>query len=161
MKTPASIRVATMADYDVLCELFELLDEHHRAAEPEIYRQPEGPRRTKERIAFLLNGETGTIYVGEDTDGAVVGFVNVLVQEQPEIPVRAARKYVEIANLVVRPAARRSGVALSLVAAAAEWARCKGFPTVELQVHEFNDAALKFFERAGFHTSKRQMTRAV
>lgn len=81
-----------------------------------------------------------------------------LVAERGERPVglayaRLATEAPEIAHLYsmwVEPSARRSGVGLALVEAAAAWARSERARTLVLQVTEGNAPAASLYQRAGF-----------
>ncbi len=55
-----------------------------------------------------------------------------------------------IRNVATDPAARRRGIARSLIAAAAEWAAEKQAERIDLTVWSFNVAALEMYRRIGF-----------
>ena len=56
---------------------------------------------------------------------------------------------------------RRQGVATDMIMFIKEYARQKGFERLELNMWEFNEGALKFYENAGFHTYRRYMEMEV
>ena len=43
MSPSFQIRTAAAGDYDALCALWTELDEHHRAARPDLFRRPSVP----------------------------------------------------------------------------------------------------------------------
>lgn len=55
------------------------------------------------------------------------------------------------------PAYRRQGVATELIAFVREEAQKRGFERVELNMWEFNEGALAFYEAVGFRTYRRYM----
>ena len=156
-----TIRPAVAADYDALCNLWRELDEHHRAARPELFRVPEGPRRERAWALELIAGPESAILVAEASDGALVGLAALKIEQPPALPVRVVRRHVELHNLVVAAGTRRSGVAGALVAEAVRWTAARGVEELELTVHEFNRTALAFYEDAGFQTSRRRLSLSV
>jgi ribosomal-protein-alanine N-acetyltransferase len=75
-----------------------------------------------------------------ETDGATVGFLAALFSGEE----------MEILNLAVLPAARRAGVASSLLEAALAVARSSGGKRAFLEVRASNAGAIAFYERHGF-----------
>ena len=56
---------------------------------------------------------------------------------------------------------RRQGVATDMIMFIKEYARQKGVKRLELNMWEFNEGALKFYEMTGFHTYRRYMEMEV
>ncbi len=42
-----------------------------------------------------------------------------------------------------------------------DWAEKQGIHDIELHVYEFNKQALNFYEKFGYHTASRRMTRST
>lgn len=101
-----TIRQATEADYEQLCDLFAELDA--------------GPRRTRAHIARLIAGPNSAIYVAAERDARVLHGVATLLRDGPEAP------FVGISELVVHRGSRRRGIGRSLIDHAAKWAARKG-----------------------------------
>jgi putative acetyltransferase len=57
----------------------------------------------------------------------------------------------EVKRMYVRPAARRHGVAATIVRRLEDEARTHGVPRVVLETGDAQQAALRFYERAGFN----------
>lgn len=84
-------------------------------------------------------GPVKQVFVARD-DGRLAGFV-------------AARVMVDVCELesiVVDAAVRKTGVGKALLATLVRWARGNNVVRVELEVRSGNDAAICFYERAGF-----------
>jgi GNAT superfamily N-acetyltransferase len=143
------IRSAVMADYEQLCELFEEVDILHRETRPDIFRKPEGPARSRERVAHLVGGPTETILVAERGD-RLLGLSVVVESPASANPLHVPRQVVEIVTVVVRKSARGQGIGRSLIAASLEWAKRRGAEHVEISVYAFNEDALKIYTAAGF-----------
>jgi len=155
-----SIREAAMNDYQALCKIFDEVDALHRNALPEIYRQPDGPARSREYIHGLIEDEATALLVAE-REGRLVGVVKVSVTETPDIPVYVLRTYAAIDTLVVKKECRRSGIGRSLLEAAEQWARERGAATAELTVMEFNEPAIAFYQRFGYKPASRKMRKPL
>jgi len=89
--------------------------------------------------------------------GEMPGWV---CQEEAEIRgflvARSIGSDIEILNLAVRPQARRLGVGTSLLLQSLEWGRAQQAERAILEVRVSNIAALRFYERFGFHVAGRR-----
>jgi ribosomal protein S18 acetylase RimI-like enzyme len=75
--------------------------------------------------------------------------------------VTGAGRYFGIFLVEVVPAARRHGLARHVVGALAQWAGRLGASTAFLQVEERNEAAVALYQRLGFTTHHRYLTRTA
>ncbi len=154
------IRPARPDEHAALCVLFAELDRFHREARPDIFVEPEGPARSPELIAGLIEGPGSTILVADD-GGVLAGLATLVERTIPSNPVRPERRIAEIDNLVVMPGHRRRGIAGLLLRHAEDWARSRGVTSLELGVWEFNAGAVACYEAAGFVPTTRRLSRAV
>jgi GNAT superfamily N-acetyltransferase len=146
------IRAAAAGDYDQLCELFAEVDAMHRDRLPDIFHQPNGPPRSKERVSSLISGPTSTILVAERRD-ALLGLAVVVELPASTNPLHVPRRVVEIVTLVVRKLARGQGIGKSLLRASLAWARQREAEHVQISVYAFNEDALRFYTAEGFEMS--------
>ena len=70
-------------------------------------------------------------------------------------------KVTVIDNLVVSERFRHQGVGLALVERVHQWAREKGITEVELGVWEFNTPARILYEKLGYQTTRRIMSKRL
>jgi ribosomal-protein-alanine acetyltransferase len=94
-------------------------------------------------VSLLHSGACGWI---ASADGAVCGFLLT----------RIAADEMEILNLAVELARRRSGIGSILLDAAMNWARQNRVSKVHLEVRASNQAALHFYEAHGFRQAARR-----
>jgi ribosomal protein S18 acetylase RimI-like enzyme len=87
-----------------------------------------------------------------------VGFL-VLLYDLPDEVTLTAQAFV--AYTAVEPFARGRGVGRALLEAAEAAAREAGLQYVSLMVTEDNDAARALYDRAGFQTERRMMTKRL
>lgn len=147
-----NIRPATIADYEQLCDLFDEVDRLHRETLPDTFRKADGPPRSRERIAQLVDGPNAVILVAERGE-MLLGLAVLWELPVSPNPMRVPRRVVEIDTIVVRAAARRQGIGRSLIAAAVQWAKGRGADHAEISVYAFNQDALRTYEAAGFTMS--------
>ncbi len=86
----------------------------------------------------------------------IVGFA-VVRYIIPQNPKYAHRKCMHISEFGVNPKYRRHGIATRLLSYAKSAAKARGYLRIELEMWEFNEAALAFYEKAGFVTYLRKM----
>ncbi len=154
------IRRAVEKDYEVYCDLFFEINELHRLALPDIFQQPAGKIIDQEYFLSLLKDEQVAIFFAED-EGKAAGFVFILIRDTPPNPLLARRRYGVVDTLVVRPAFQRTGVGRVLMHKAEEWAVRQGISEIELNVYEFNQGAQAFYQRLGYVTYSRKMSKKL
>lgn len=145
-----------MNDYDVLCKIFEEGDEYHQQALPHIFKKPDGSVRTKEFISSIIANEDEVLFVAEFND-TIIGVIHIRISEAPYIDIMVPRRYAVIDNIVVLNVHRGKGVGKMLMKKAHEWISSKEIKHIELHVWEFNQSAIKFYEKLGYTTASRKM----
>lgn len=155
-----SVREANHKDYEGLCNIFTEVDVFHREALPHIFREPDGPTRTKEFISNIIADENSALFVAE-SNNQIIGVVHIVIRESRDIPILVPRKYAVIDNLAVKKEYRRSGIGKSLVEKAQQWAMDKEITQIELNVWEFNKGAIAFYETLGYKTASRKMWKSL
>jgi ribosomal protein S18 acetylase RimI-like enzyme len=152
-----TIRRATPEDYPSICKLLEEIDALHRDHLPERFQKYEGPAREQEYFAGLLNDPGVALFVAEQ-DGALMGYGHANIAEAPAIPLFVPRRYGVVDEIVVSSACQNRGVGTQLMDSMHNWAREMGATSVELNVYEFNETAIRFYERLGYRTVSRKMS---
>ena len=163
-----AIRAASEGDLDELDQIFDVVDALHREHLPHVFREPDGPAREREYMLDVLSDESYRLFVAvakepvqQDTDGAILGFVQVAIQDTPPIPLLVPRRVARVENLGVRKDARRAGVGRALMDHAQRWAEESGATEIDLNVHEFNQVAIRFYRNLGYATSSRRMSKRL
>ena len=159
--TPAgfNVRQAMPADYPALYPVFAEMDEIHARALPRIFKKTD-PRKMAEHLSSEQAGGTSVLLVAED-QGKIVGFIRLKIERSPDNPLLQPRRYVKIKDLGVTGEYRRRGVGRILMKAAERWAGEQGIEDMELNVWEFNRAALAFYQKLGFDTARRTMSKKI
>lgn len=155
-----SVRKATADDYNTLCELFDELDALHRDNLPNLFQKPSGPVREQAYYLELIADENVGLFVAEAGE-KLVGFVNAIVKDTPAIPVFVPRCYAVVDGIVVKSGFQNQGIGSMLMDKVQEWAIAKGATSIELNVYEFNQTAIFFYERLGYRTLSRKLSKEL
>ena len=103
------------------------------------------------RLAAIEAAPAAKVFVAEDAQGAVVGWLQIA-----QSPYLADGDVAEILGLVVATGVRGGGVGAALVEAAQTWASGRGAAELRVRSRVERERAHRFYERAGFLRSKTQ-----
>lgn len=154
------IRKATKDDYSRLMPLFEQGDALHREHHPDLFREPQGPPRTKDYFDALIESEDVAIFIAEE-EGSPIGLIQVFLRSPADIPILVPRKFAVIDNIIVDENYRGGGVGRQLMHKAHEWAMEKNAYDVELNVYDFNQGALSLYESMGYRIVSHRMSKPL
>jgi ribosomal protein S18 acetylase RimI-like enzyme len=156
----AVIRAAAADDYAILCELFDEVNALHRDHLPRIFQAPTGPIWEQEHYRGLITDENVGLFLAE-VDEKVVGFVHGVMRDTAAIPVLVPRRYATVDCIGVRSDYRSGGIGRMLMHRIQEWALVKGAVAIELNVHEFNGGAIRFYRKLGYDTVSRKLSKVL
>jgi RimJ/RimL family protein N-acetyltransferase len=139
-----NIRQIEEADAERFLELLMRTD-----AEADYLLFEEGERKSsaleqRERIAKYRARDNATIFVAEDEEGAMLGYLSAVGGEA-----KRNRHCVHIV-IGIRSGFRGKGIGSSLFAAMEAWARAAGVVRLELGLMAENVAALALYTKSGF-----------
>jgi len=154
------VRKAIVDDYKMLCELFDELDSLHRENLPDIFQKASGPIREKDYYSGLIADENVGLFVAEIGE-KIIGFSHVIFKDTPPIPILVPRQYALVDSIVVKSGFQNHGIGRMLMDKMQEWAIAKGATSIELHVYEFNETAISFYERLGYQTFSRKMSKEL
>lgn len=106
---------------------------------------------TQQRLAKILAQTDTALYVAEDDNGAVIGWVQALALYSLESGFR-----VEIIGLIVAENARRRGVGRMLVGCIEQWTRARGSGVIVVRSNSQRIKSHLFYPSLGFQHSKDQ-----
>ncbi len=160
--SPAALRLrdAVDADLPALGRLFVEVNGLHVAFRPDVFRAIPTGARVERYLAFRLDEDDCRIFVA-DLDRAPIGFLLARLWQAPRVPIYWQRQEIEVEIVVVAEAARGLGIGRALIRRAHLWAAEVGVERVRLTVHEVNEGARRFYERLGYTTEQRIMSRPV
>jgi ribosomal protein S18 acetylase RimI-like enzyme len=154
------IREARLSDVDALSALLTEVHALHVAALPHIFAPIETDAQTDALVHNHLTEEACQAFVAEDSN-TLVGYCWIRRYDAPPLHLFVPRRYAEIDTLVVAETHRHRGIGGALVERAHEWAAAQGVDEVRIVVYEFNQEALRFYEKLGYETGRRTLWKAL
>ncbi len=149
------VRLARENELERVNELRKQVNDIHVAGKPDVFK-PGFDEVLQNHIYTIWNDPEQSIAVAEK-DGVICGFAVLHHINRPESPFMKERDFLDIDEFCVDEAFRRQGIASEMIAFIRGFAKEKGFHRIELNMWEFNQDALAFYEAAGFRTFRRYM----
>ena len=150
-----TIRFAEQDDLERVNELRKQVNDLHVCGRPETFKAG-FPAELRDHIYTVFRDPRQKIVVAEK-DGTLCGFAVLNHITRPETPYMYVRDYLDIDEFCVDTAFRRQGIASGMIAFIRDYAKSEGFDRIELNMWEFNQDALAFYEAIGFSTYRRYM----
>jgi len=138
------VRRAQKADADALGALWNDLLDTQSEMDDRLNAAPDALERWQNDFPVWLEDETHRIYVAENDDGDLVGFLSAHRWGPPPIYEDSSEVYLD--ELYVAPDARRSGYGTELVTALRTWTERIGAQRIRLSVLHANDDGRAFWE---------------
>jgi ribosomal protein S18 acetylase RimI-like enzyme len=110
-----------------------------------------------DRLIQYIDARVHTLLIA--TNGTQRVAFAIVIRDLPDEVTGTEQAF--IAYMAVEPAYQRQGIASALLRAAEEVAIADGLPFISLMVTEDNAAARRLYERAGFATERRMMTKEL
>ena len=150
------VRYAEKCELTAVNVIRRQVNDLHVNGRPDIFRADGW-----QYIAPLINtrfedSENGGVIVAV-LNGGIVGFATVQYIVKPASPYGLERRFYRIEEFGVDEDHRRMGIATALIDFAKKDAKERGFDKIELDMWEFNETALAFYESMGFRTYRRYM----
>ncbi|MDE2869160.1 MAG: GNAT family N-acetyltransferase [Chloroflexota bacterium] len=155
------LRLAKPTDHHAACRLYAEADALHARERPDRFRPTDKPARSQRLFDAHLADPDQALFVAE-VDGAVVGLVRVQALERlevPDVPALTPRRYAMVQELVVAQNHQRRGIATRLMAEAHRWARDRGLTQIGLSVYDFNQPALRLYQKLGYAPDSHRFSR--
>jgi GNAT superfamily N-acetyltransferase len=112
---------------------------------------PSSEAEIADRFGALKDRRDACVLVGEESKGAIVGWIHMQITESLESGARA-----EIWGLVVAEPARGTGVGRALVEAGERWALSSGLQVIVVRSNTIRVEAHRFYEHLGYQVIKTQ-----
>lgn len=150
------IREGKIEDFEQMIELFEELDSYHRVRLPEIFKKGESIGRPLSHIENMCKSHNSEIFVAE-SEGKLLGLAEVIKKRTIPYPLKKDREWVVLDTIIVREEYREKGIGSMLFDTILDWTKEKGINRIEVNVYEFNQNAISFYEGLGFENFSRIM----
>ena len=150
-----SIRFARENELERVNELRKQVNDLHVAGRPDVFK-PGFCEELRDYIYVIWEDPQKKILVAE-MNGAICGFAVLNHIIRPENPFMFERDFLDVDEFAVDASCRRHGIATAMIRFIQSYARENGFRRLELNMWEFNQDALAFYEAVGFITYRRYM----
>ena len=149
------IRYAKKEDSEQINEIRWEVNDLHSAGRPDIFRSDHCQELADYAVKLLESDDADLIVAFREN--TICGFACIEYKNKPVSPYGVARSYCEISELGVKKEFRRQKIATELFDFIKKEALQKGYEKLELNMWEFNEDALKFYESIGFSTYRRYL----
>ena len=149
------IRFAREDELDRVNELRKQVNDLHVEGKPDVFKAGFNDELYN-HIYDIWNDPEQEIVVA-DADGIICGFAVVHHIYKAENPFMFERDFIDVDELCVAERFRRQGIATEIITFIKDYTKEKGFKRIELNMWEFNQGALEFYEAVGFNTYRRYM----
>ena len=149
------IRFAKEDELEKINVLRKQVNDLHVEGKPDVFK-PGFSEELQNYVYYIFKDPEQKIVVA-DKDGELCGFAILQHIYKPENPFMKVRDFLDIDEFCVDEKHRREGIATALIEFIKNFAIDQGYHRLELNMWEFNQDALAFYEAAGFETFRRYM----
>jgi diamine N-acetyltransferase len=157
-KMAAQIRPMILDDFGALTMLMDEIHDYHVAGAPDAFKHAEAPVLPREQISEKIT-QPDQLYLCAMEGSRMVGFLWGQLHERTETHIHRQRRLVIVDTLGVAESHRGTGVGRALMQAAEQWGVENGAREAFLTVWDFNESAIAFYERLGYNTEQRRMSK--
>ena len=149
------IRFAKEEELERVNVLRRQVNDLHAQGAPEIFKAG-FPDELRDYIYAVYLDPSKKIVVCDDA-GAIRGYAVLSRIVKTETPFMREQDFLDIDEFGVDASCRRQGIGTRMIGFIREFAKSAGIDRVELNMWEFNQDALAFYESVGFVTYRRFM----
>jgi ribosomal protein S18 acetylase RimI-like enzyme len=150
------IRRALGSDAEGVLRLLGQIAAFHHEGRPDVFKA-NSRKYTKGQFEEILQDEKRPVFVAVDENDSVLGYVFCMLMELKEQEPFHSYPLLYIDDFCVDQDARGQNIGRRLFEAVKIHAHETGLKNIELNVWEFNEGAVKFYEKCGFTTQRRRM----
>lgn len=153
------IRLAEYTELDEINILRKQVNDLHTKGKPEFFKEGFS-KELQDFLVDIWNNEKCKIVVAVDSS-RILGYSIFSVAHKKETLFMRKRDYLDIDAICVDKEYRRQGIASSIMKYIENYANGIGIERIELNMWEFNEEALSFYEKSGFKTYRRYLERCI
>jgi len=150
------VREANSNDYIEVCKL--TLDVHklHLKNRPDVYLDIKNPLE-KEYFDDLLDSSNTKLFIVENDDNKELVAYSIIQIMTTKNPIYIQNTFIYIDDFCVKSNVKRIGIGRLLFNHIVDYAKAENATSLQLNVWEFNEDAIKFYETIGMCTRNRRM----
>ncbi len=151
-----NFRKAEEKDAVKIAEMLIGIGALHHNGRPDVYKENLQKYNEKE-ITGIIKNKNSPVFVVTDEEDNVAGYAFCIIRTVEETKALVGRKFLYIDDFCVDEKYRKMHIGTFLMEKVVEEAKKMDVSSIELNVWEFNESAVKFYEKCGFKTQKREM----
>ena len=152
------LRQVRRDDFQQLCEIYQQIHDIHVESIPNVFKKAQA--LSQEYFDALLANENVHFVVAEEGD-ILVGLCISELRPSNDIPVLRKRTLLSVESVGVREGWKGKRVGTKLFADAEKFARKNRADDMVLNVYDFNENAIHFYEKVGFKSLSRRMEKTL
>lgn len=141
--------------YDIL-RLLEQIAAHHQKGRPDIFKS-DVKKYSEKELKEILKDANKPVFIAEDEEGHVVGYVFCIRIQYRSHAVFRDAEVLYLDDVCVDEQCRGQAIGKKLMDAVKNYALEIGVQRLELNVWQFNQGAVHFYENCGFSTQRTHM----
>ncbi|UXI02614.1 GNAT family N-acetyltransferase [Photobacterium sp. TY1-4] len=153
-----NVRIAIADDIEAICRLgYQINQQHHRHV-PHVFSNP---AQSDSGSAFWLElmAADNTIFYVSEVESRISGFIVARLTQNTELSFLNSTRICRVNTIVVDEECQGCGIGNALMTAVERWAVANQADEMRLEVMEFNHQAQQFYDRQGFGTQSRIMSK--
>ena len=151
-----TVRRAESGDNDQIIKLLLQIADFHHKGRPDIFK--EGSKKyNKDEFAAILEDENRPVFVAVDESNNVFGYCFCMINKYTAHAVFTEHSTLYIDDFCVDETCRGQGIGKKIFAEVLAYAKQIGVYNIDLNVWEFNESAIGFYESCGFMPKSRKM----
>ena len=153
------IRQANLSDINGLVQLLRQISKLHHEGRPDLFK-PNSQKFSATEVEKILEDKNFRVFVAADDKDDVLGYCFCKLRTSTH-PVLHTYTALYIEDFCVDETLRGQGIGKNLFDAALEYGKAQGVYNIELNVWNFNEGAVKFYEGLGFSARSTVMERIL
>jgi diamine N-acetyltransferase len=150
------IREANSNDYNEVCKIITEVHKLHFKNRPDVYLDSDNPFK-KEDFANLLTSNDTKIFLVEDNDNKELTAYSMIKIMTTKNPICISKTFLYIDGFCIKSNFKRNGIGRLLFNHIVDYAKTENAASLQLNVWEFNQDAIKFYKEMGMSTRNRMM----
>lgn len=150
------IRRAENSDCDKVLLLLENIAQLHHNGRPDLFRSG-AKKYSREELEVIFKDPGKPVFIAADENNNVLGYAFCIIIDYKNHSVFNDYRSLYIDDLCVDESVRGQNIGGRLFEAVKEYAKTNGVYNIDLNVWEFNERAIRFYERCGMKTQRRKM----
>lgn len=149
------IRFAEKEELSQVNKLRKEVNDLHVQGKPEVFKA--GFCEELQNSVYSIWEDAAQKIIIAVSEEEIYGFAIIREVYRKETISKLEQKFLEVEEFCVSKKVRRQGIATKLMDFVKDYAKEKGFKRIDLNVWEFNQSALSFYEQYGFQSYRRYM----